>query len=188
MLGVKSEGVLVSRIWVLGNLHAVSLSTGIKTNLDERIVLVEVRLVQNIGLEVVIDQWLPGGGQTEDIEAINASKVLPAVRRQQRIFDTVLGCIIQSPYIWLLAIAVLGQLYCFSKSLGAKLPWDVSLVQWLSFHGKTALLTLVSIPISQPAMFTPASQTALACVARTETRRERETMVTERGVDIRSAL
>lgn len=60
----------------LKNLHAVRLSTSIKTNLHERVVLVEVRLVQNVGLEVVVDQWLPSRRQTEDIEAIDTGKVL----------------------------------------------------------------------------------------------------------------
>jgi hypothetical protein len=83
MLGVKLEGVFVSRIWILGNLHAMSLSTSIKTNLHERIILVEIRLVQDIGFEVVVDQWLPRRRQTEDVEAINAGKVLPTVMRQQ---------------------------------------------------------------------------------------------------------
>lgn len=58
------------------NLHAMRLSARVKTNLHERVVLVEIRLVQNIGFEVVVDQWLPSRGQTEDIEAINAGKVL----------------------------------------------------------------------------------------------------------------
>jgi hypothetical protein len=36
-----------------------------------------------------------------------------------------------------------------------------------------SLLTLVSIPISHPAMFTPASQTALACATKADTKIER---------------
>lgn len=64
------------------NLHAMSLSTRVKTNLHERIVLVEIRLVQNVGFEVVVDQWLPSRGQTEDIEAINTSKVLRLLARE----------------------------------------------------------------------------------------------------------
>lgn len=66
----------MSRIWALGDSHAVSLSTSIKTNLNQSIILVEIRLVQNVGFEVVVDQWLPGRRQTEDIEAINTGKVL----------------------------------------------------------------------------------------------------------------
>lgn len=54
----------------------MSLSTRVKTDLHQRVVLVEVRLVQNVGFEVVVDQWLPSRGQTEDIEAINTGKVL----------------------------------------------------------------------------------------------------------------
>jgi hypothetical protein len=35
------------------------------------------------------------------------------------------------------------------------------------------LLTLVSIPISHPAMFRPANQTALVCATKTDTKNER---------------
>lgn len=65
------------------NLHAMSLSTRVKTDLHQRVVLVEVRLVQNVGFEVVVDQWLPSRGQTEDIEAINTSKVLNLTLRHR---------------------------------------------------------------------------------------------------------
>ena len=54
----------------------MSLSTSIKTNLHERVILVEVCLVQNVGLEVVVDQRLPSRRQAEDIEAIDTGKVL----------------------------------------------------------------------------------------------------------------
>lgn len=58
------------------NLHAMSLSTRVKTDLHERVVLVEVRLVQNVGFKVVVDQGLPSCWQTEDVEAINTSEVI----------------------------------------------------------------------------------------------------------------
>ena len=58
------------------NLHAMSLSTSIETNLHECVVLVEIRLVQNVGFKVVVDQRLPSSRQTEDIEAIDTGKVL----------------------------------------------------------------------------------------------------------------
>ena len=64
------------------NLHAMRLSTGVKTDLHERIILGEVRLVQNVGFEVVVDQRLPSRGKTEDIEAINAGKVLQLLARE----------------------------------------------------------------------------------------------------------
>ena len=57
-------------------LHAMSLSTSIKANLHECVVLVEIRLVQNVGFEVVVYQWLPSRWQAEDIEAIDTGKVL----------------------------------------------------------------------------------------------------------------
>ena len=54
----------------------MSLSARVKTDLYERVVLVEVRLVQNVGFKVVVDQGLPSCWQTEDIEAINTSEVI----------------------------------------------------------------------------------------------------------------
>lgn len=72
----RHRGVQNMRTVSRENLHAMSLSTRVKTNLHERIVLVEVRLVQNVGFEVVVDQRLPSCRQTEDIEAINTGKVL----------------------------------------------------------------------------------------------------------------
>jgi hypothetical protein len=66
----------------------VSLSTSIKTNLYERVVFVEIRLVQNVGFEVVVDQRLPSRRQTEDVEAINTGKVLPVVRVSATMFVT----------------------------------------------------------------------------------------------------
>lgn len=50
------------------------------------------------------------------------------------------------------------------------------------------MLTLVSIPISQPAMLTPASQTALACAARVDTSRERKAMLITVREMLRSGL
>lgn len=78
-----SESVLVTRVCApcrnLGseNSHAMSFSAGIETNLDERVILLKVRLVQDVGFEVVVDQRLPSCRQTEDVEAINTGKVLP---------------------------------------------------------------------------------------------------------------
>lgn len=57
----------------------MSLSTSIKTDLHKRVVLVEISLIQNVGFEVVVDQWLPSRWQAEDIEAINTGEVLPIV-------------------------------------------------------------------------------------------------------------
>jgi hypothetical protein len=76
-----------------------------------------------------------------------------------------------------------GHGYCNSKSLGAKLPCE-----WCYFNDSSFVLvlghiycplTLVSMPISHPAMFTPASQTALACATKADTRIER-TIVLQR--------
>lgn len=104
----------------------MSLSTSIKTNLHERVVLVEVRLVQNVGFEVVVDQRLPSCWQTEDIEAINTGEVLPVVDSAlAKCLRYCLGLHPSVAYICVLAISELGQLYCCSNSLGAKLPWVV---------------------------------------------------------------
>lgn len=62
-------------------------------------------------------------------------------------------------------MSVDGHWYCWSKSSGEKLPYAfVRLHQEAS--GLVLKLTSVCIPISQPAMFTPASHTAPAWAAR----------------------
>ena len=68
----------------------MSLSTSIKANLHECVVLVEIRLVQNVGFEVVVYQWLPSRWQAEDIEAVRVDEVLHLARRHVRRWTRVL--------------------------------------------------------------------------------------------------
>ena len=74
----------------------MSLGTGIQTDLHDRIVLIEVRLVQNVGFEVVVDERLPSRRQTEDIEAIDTGKVLPIVSASAKLYPILCWmCILQ---------------------------------------------------------------------------------------------
>lgn len=138
------------------NLHAMRLSTSIKTDLHERIVLVEIRLVQDVGFEVVVDQRLPSRRQAEDIEAIDTGEMLH------------------------LALGHCGRraAILLFELIGSEVALSSLISSWVfNAMEKSVSLTLVSIPISQPAMLTPASQTALAWTARVDTKRERRAMV-----------
>ena len=69
--------------------HAVGLGAGIETYLHESIVLCKVSGIELVGLEIVVDQWLPRRRQAEDIEAIGVDEVLHLarchVRRRTRV-------------------------------------------------------------------------------------------------------
>lgn len=74
----------------------MSLSTSIQTNLHECVVLVEIRLVQDVGFEVVVDQRLPSRWQTEDIETIDTGKALPIVSASAKLYPILCWmCILQ---------------------------------------------------------------------------------------------
>ena len=67
----------------------MGLGAGIETDLHESIVLCKVSGIELVGLEIVVDQWLPRRRQAEDIEAIGVDEVLQLarchVRRRTRV-------------------------------------------------------------------------------------------------------
>jgi hypothetical protein len=130
----------------------MGLGAGIETDLHESIVLCKVSCIELVGLEIVVDQWLPRCRQAEDIETVGVDEVLHLARRHVRRWTRVL--------------------------LFEVIRIEVALVwcQYMNFHflwDDCCPLTLVSIPISHPAMFRPASQTALACATKADARIER---------------
>ena len=70
--------------------HAVGLGAGIETYLHESIVLCKVSGIELVGLEIVVDQWLPRCRQAEDIEAVRVDEVLHLARRHVRRWTRVL--------------------------------------------------------------------------------------------------
>jgi hypothetical protein len=56
--------------------HAIGLRASVQANLDNFAILCKVGCIELVGLEIVVDQWLPRRRQTEDIEAIVVDEVL----------------------------------------------------------------------------------------------------------------
>ena len=135
--------------------HAISTRTRVQADLDQVVVLGKVGGVEDVGLEVIVDQRLPGRGQAEDVEAVGVDEVLHLALRHVR------------RWTWVLQFEFIG--------VEVALSWWCYLRMFESFFrdGISCLLTLVSIPISHPAMFTPPSQTAFACATKADTTTER---------------
>jgi hypothetical protein len=61
-------------------LHAVGIRAGLEAYVHYSIVLCEVGGVEHVGLEVIVDKWLPRRRQAEDVEAVGVDKVLHLTR------------------------------------------------------------------------------------------------------------
>lgn len=133
--------------------HAIGAGACVQAGLHQLVVLVKVCGVEFVGHEIVVDERLPCRRQTEDVEAVGVGEVLHLTLRHVRRWTTVL------------LLEVIGSEVALSSCQHRS-----RMVQSLIV---SVPLTLVSMPISQPAMFTPASQTAFACATRADTRIER---------------
>ena len=70
--------------------HAISTRTRVQADLDQVVVLGKVGGVEDVGLEVIVDQRLPGRGQAEDVEAVGVDEVLHLALRHVRRWTWVL--------------------------------------------------------------------------------------------------
>jgi hypothetical protein len=60
--------------------HAIGVRAGIEADLDNFVVLCKISSIEHVGLEVVVDKWLPRRRKAEDVEAVGVDEVLHLTR------------------------------------------------------------------------------------------------------------